>query len=388
VPLPLDGIRVVDFTAAAAGPCATMLLADFGAEVIKIEPPEGDQARHWGTKRLGPQGDMSGLFLAFNRNKSSVVLDLKTAHGKAVASDLLSTADVVVENFKPGVASRLGVGYEQVTKTNPNVIYCSISGFGQTGPMRDRPGFDYLLQAYAGHMSITGEKGRPSVRTGISANDILAGAHAAYGIVMALLHRERTGEGQQVDTSLYEVGLHLIAHYIADYTGTGELLEKSGSYFPFLAPYGVFRASDREFYLGCGTDRMYERFCIAVDRSDLASDARFTTNGKRVANSDALYEELGQLFATKTAKEWVSLFVEHDIPTTLLYNIAEVVNDQEQARARTMLVPVGIEGILTAGIPIKMSRTPGRIRLDPPSLGEQTNEILGATELAAEGPDE
>jgi crotonobetainyl-CoA:carnitine CoA-transferase CaiB-like acyl-CoA transferase len=386
--LPLDGIRVVDFTAAAAGPCATMLLADFGAEVIKIEPPEGDQARHWGTKRLGPQGDMSGLFLAFNRNKSSVVLDLKTAHGKAVASDLLSTADVVVENFKPGVASRLGVGYEQVTKTNPNVIYCSISGFGQTGPMRDRPGFDYLLQAYAGHMSITGEKGRPSVRTGISANDILAGAHAAYGIVMALLHRERTGEGQQVDTSLYEVGLHLIAHYIADYTGTGELLEKSGSYFPFLAPYGVFRASDREFYLGCGTDRMYERFCIAVDRSDLASDARFTTNGKRVANSDALYEELGQLFATKTAKEWVSLFVEHDIPTTLLYNIAEVVNDQEQARARTMLVPVGIEGILTAGIPIKMSRTPGRIRLDPPSLGEQTNEILGATELAAEGPDE
>jgi crotonobetainyl-CoA:carnitine CoA-transferase CaiB-like acyl-CoA transferase len=237
-------------------------------------------------------------------------------------------------------------------------------------------------------MSITGEKGRPSVRTGISANDILAGAHAAYGIVMALLHRERTGEGQQVDTSLYEVGLHLIAHYIADYTGTGELLEKSGSYFPFLAPYGVFRASDREFYLGCGTDRMYERFCIAVDRSDLASDARFTTNGKRVANSDALYEELGQLFATKTAKEWVSLFVEHDIPTTLLYNIAEVVNDQEQARARTMLVPVGIEGILTAGIPIKMSRTPGRIRLDPPSLGEQTNEILGATELAAEGPDE
>jgi crotonobetainyl-CoA:carnitine CoA-transferase CaiB-like acyl-CoA transferase len=388
VPLPLDGIRVVDFTAAAAGPCATMLLADFGAEVIKIEPPEGDQARHWGTKRLGPQGDMSGLFLAFNRNKSSVVLNLKTAHGKAVASDLLSTADVVVENFKPGVASRLGVGYEQVTKTNPNVIYCSISGFGQTGPMRDRPGFDYLLQAYAGHMSITGEKGRPSVRTGISANDILAGAHAAYGIVMALLHRERTGEGQQVDTSLYEVGLHLIAHYIADYTGTGELLEKSGSYFPFLAPYGVFRASDREFYLGCGTDRMYERFCIAVDRSDLASDARFTTNGKRVANSDALYEELGQLFATKTAKEWVSLFVEHDIPTTLLYNIAEVVNDQEQARARTMLVPVGIEGILTAGIPIKMSRTPGRIRLDPPSLGEQTNEILGATELAAEGPDE
>jgi crotonobetainyl-CoA:carnitine CoA-transferase CaiB-like acyl-CoA transferase len=369
VPLPLDGIRVVDFTAAAAGPCATMLLADFGAEVIKIEPPEGDQARHWGTKRLGPQGDMSGLFLAFNRNKSSVVLDLKTAHGKAVASDLLSTADVVVENFKPGVASRLGVGYEQVTKTNPNVIYCSISGFGQTGPMRDRPGFDYLLQAYAGHMSITGEKGRPSVRTGISANDILAGAHAAYGIVMALLHRERTGEGQQVDTSLYEVGLHLIAHYIADYTGTGELLEKSGSYFPFLAPYGVFRASDREFYLGCGTDRMYERFCIAVDRSDLASDARFTTNGKRVANSDALYEELGQLFATKTAKEWVSLFVEHDIPTTLLYNIAEVVNDQEQARARTMLVPVGIG-------------------LDPPSLGEQTNEILGATELAAEGPDE
>jgi crotonobetainyl-CoA:carnitine CoA-transferase CaiB-like acyl-CoA transferase len=354
-----------------------MLLADFGAEVVKIEPPEGEQARHWGTARLGPDGQMSGLFLAFNRNKSSVVLDLKTDAGRDAAAALCATADVVVENFKPGVADRLGIGYAHVANTNPAVVYCSISGFGQTGPMRDRPGFDYLVQAYAGHMSVTGEKDRPSVRSGISANDILSGAHAAYGIALALLHREHTGEGQYVDTSLYEVGIHLVAHYIADYTGTGRLLEKSGPFFPFLAPYGVFRASDREFYLGCGTDRLYTRFCAAVDRPDLSADPRFATNGDRVANSEALYAELGRLFASRTAQEWVALFVEHDIPTTLLYNIAEVVEEQDQARAREMLVPVGVDGILTAGIPLKMSRTPGSIRSAPPSLGEHTDDVLG-----------
>lgn len=381
--LPLEGIRVVDFTAAGAGPCCTMLLGDFGAEVIKVEPPEGDHSRIWGVTHFGDDDQFSGLFLAVNRNKASVVLDLKTDEGKESVKRLLATADVVVENWKPGVADRLGVGYEQARALKADVIYCSISGFGQTGPMRDRPGFDNLIQAYVGHMSVTGEKGRPSIRSGISANDILTSAHGAYGIMVALVHRMKTGVGQWIDTSLYETGIHLIGHYIADYTGSGNLLDKTGPYFPFLAPYGVFQAQDREFYMGCGTDKMFERFCAAINRPDLLEDPRFATNGARVANSDELYDLLDPIFKSRSAEEWVQLCVDYNIPTTLVNNIGELVQ-QEQAAAREMLVPVGVDDIRTSGIPIKLSHTPGQIRRHPPSLGNDTESILGSLATGAD----
>ena len=374
--LPLDGIRVIDFTAAGAGPCCTMLLADFGAEVIKVEPPEGDHSRIWGTARFGEGGEFSGLYLSLNRNKSSVVLDLKSDEGKAAIRHLIAGADVVVENFKPGVADRLGVGYDDAAKLRPDIVYCSLSGFGQTGPMRERPGFDNLIQAYVGHMSVTGEEGRPSVRIGISANDILTAAHGAYGVTVALVHRMKTGEGQYIDTSLYETGIHLMGHYIADYTGTGNLLGKTGPYFPFLAPYGVFQASDREFYMGCGTDKLFERFCNAIDRRDFLTNPLYSSNGVRVANNDKLYAELAPIFKSKTGQEWVDLCIKHSIPTSLLYNIGELVNEQEQARARNMLVETGIDGILTAGPPIKMSKTPAQIRRNPPYLGSDTERVL------------
>jgi crotonobetainyl-CoA:carnitine CoA-transferase CaiB-like acyl-CoA transferase len=383
--LPLDGIRVLDFTAAMAGPCATMLLADFGAEVIKIEPPEGDHSRIWGTARFGEGGEFSGLFLAVNRNKSSVVVDLKSDEGQAVIRHLIPTADVIVENFKPGVADRLHIGYQDAVELRPDIVYCSISGFGQTGPMRERPGFDNLVQAYVGHLSVTGEEGRPSVRIGISANDVLTAAHGAYGIALALLHRRNTGEGQYIDTSLYEAGITLMGHYIADYTGTGNLLGKTGPYFPFLAPYGVFTASDREFYMGCGTDKLFTRFCNAIDRPDLLSNPLYEKNGVRVTNSDRLYSELDPIFKSKTAQEWVDLCVKHSIPTSLIYNIGELVNDQEQARARDMLVETGVDGILTAGPPIKMDKTPAQIRKNPPYLGADTERVLQESGFA--GPD-
>lgn len=381
--LPLEGIRVVDFTAAGAGPCCTMLLGDFGAEVIKVEPPEGDHSRIWGVTHFGDDDQFSGLFLAVNRNKASVVLDLKTDEGRESVKKLLATADVVVENWKPGVADRLGVGYEQARALKADVIYCSISGFGQTGPMRDRPGFDNLIQAYVGHMSVTGEKGRPSIRSGISANDILTSAHGAYGIMVALLHRMKTGVGQWIDTSLYETGIHLIGHYIADYTGSGNLLDKTGPHFPFLAPYGVFQAQDREFYMGCGTDKMFERFCAAIDRADLLEDPRFANNGARVANSDELYDLLDPIFKSRSAAEWVQLCVDYNIPTTLVNNIGELV-EQEQAAAREMLVPVGVDDIRTSGIPIKLSQTPGQIRRHPPALGNDTERVLGALATGAD----
>jgi crotonobetainyl-CoA:carnitine CoA-transferase CaiB-like acyl-CoA transferase len=374
---PLDDIRVLDFTAHMAGPACSMLLADFGADVVKIEPPAGDGARTWGIARFGEGGDLSGLFIALNRNKASVTLDLKSGEGQATIRELLRDADVVIESFKPGVADRLGVGYADTAALNPRIVYCSISGFGQTGPLRERPGFDQLLQAYVGHLSITGEPSRPSVRIGPSAIDLLTGAHAAYGIMVALRERERSGAGQRLETSLYDSSLHLVTHVIADYTGSGRLPGKEGGGFAFLAPYGMFQGRDREFYLGVGSDLMFEKLCEALEQSDLAADPRFAKNGDRVQNRDVLTAELEPVFASRDAQHWVDLCLELGIPTSLVNDMSEVVA-QEQAAAREMIVDTGIDGVRTAGIPIKLERTPGAIHRPPPGLGAD-NHAHGRT---------
>ncbi|HEX3833806.1 MAG TPA: CoA transferase [Solirubrobacteraceae bacterium] len=372
---PLDGVRVLDFTAAMAGPDCSMLLADFGAEVIKVEPLKGEGSRNWGNARFGESGEFSGLYLALNRNKASVTLNLKSEEGKHAAAELVRTADVVMESFTPGVADRLGIGYDDVVQIKPDVIYCSISGFGQTGPLRDRPGYDQLLQAYAGHLSVTGEPDRPSVRIGPSAIDLLTGAHAALGIVMALFERQRSGEGQRLETSLYDSSLHLVTHFIADYTGSGKLQRKVGGGFAFLAPYGMYAASDGEFYMGVGSDRMFARLCEAIDRPELVNDPRFVLNGDRVAHRDALDAELAVVFAREPAERWVALCFELGIPTSLVCDISEVA-EQEHAAAREMIVKTGIENVRSAGIPIKLSRTPGRLRTPPPSAGADNDRIL------------
>jgi crotonobetainyl-CoA:carnitine CoA-transferase CaiB-like acyl-CoA transferase len=377
---PLDGIRVLDFTGAMAGPDCTMLLADFGADVIKVEPPAGESARTWGIARFGEDGDHSGLFTSLNRNKRSITLDLKSGDGQAAVRELVRQADVMVESFTPGVAKRLGIGYEDAAALKPDIVYASISGFGQTGPLRDRPGYDQLLQALAGHMSVTGEPGRPSVRIGPSAIDLLTGAHAALGIVLALRERDRSGEGQWLETSLYDSSLHLVTHFIADYTGSGRVPAKAGGDFAFLAPYGMFQARDREFYMGVGSDRMFASLCRAIDRPDLADDERFAGNGSRVSNRDALSEELATVFAAQDAQHWIDLCNALGIPNSLVSDISEVV-EQEHAAAREMIVDTGIDGVRSAGIPIKLGRTPGTIRRPPPGLGAHTDEVL--SELAA-----
>jgi crotonobetainyl-CoA:carnitine CoA-transferase CaiB-like acyl-CoA transferase len=373
--LPLAGIRVLDFTTAMAGPAASMLLADFGAEVIKVEPPEGESSRRWGTARFGDRGDTSGLFLALNRNKASVTVDLKSEEGAAAVARLVRDADVVMESFKPGVADRLGVGYEQLAKLRPDLVYVSVSGFGQTGPLREQPGYDQLLQAFSGHMSITGEPDRPSVRIGPSAIDLITGAHAALGVVLALRVRDRTGAGQYLETSLYDSSLHLISHYIADYTGSGRLPGKIGGSFAFLAPYGMFAARDREIYVGVGTDAMFAKLCHALGAPEIAADPRFATNPERVARRDELDEALAPLFAAGDAERWVSTFLGLGIPASLVNDISEVVVE-EQALAREMIVESGVEAVRTAGLPLKLSLTPARIRRPPPSLGAD-NALLG-----------
>jgi formyl-CoA transferase len=372
---PLDGIRVLDFTTAMAGPDASMLLADFGAEVIKVEPPEGESSRRWGIARFGAAGDASGLFAALNRNKASVTVDLKSREGAAAIRRLASEADVAIESFKPGVAERLGVGYAELSALRPQIVYCSVSGFGQTGPLREQPGYDQLLQAYAGHMSVTGEPGRPSVRIGPSAIDLLTGAHAAFGIMLALRERDRSGVGQHVETSLYDSSLHLISHYIADYSGSGKLHGKLGGSFAFLAPYGMFEGRDREMYIGVGTDVMFAKLSETLGAPGLASDPRFATNGARVEHRDELNDELAPLFATRDAAHWVEVCLALGIPASLVNDLAEVIA-QEQALAREMIVETGIAGVRSAGIPIKLDRTPGSIRRAPPSLGADNEALL------------
>jgi crotonobetainyl-CoA:carnitine CoA-transferase CaiB-like acyl-CoA transferase len=364
----LEGIRVLDFTTAMAGPAASMLLGDFGAEVIKIEPPEGESSRRWGSARFGPGGDTSGLFLALNRNKASVRLDLRSPEGQASVERLLRGCDVVMESFKPGVAERLGIGYERLAALRPGLVYASVSGFGQTGPLREQPGYDQLLQAYAGHMSITGEAGRPSVRIGPSAIDLITGAHVALGVVLALRVRERTGEGQRVETSLYDSSLHLISHYIADYTGSGRLPGKIGGSFAFLAPYGMFQARDRELYVGVGTDAMFANLCEILEAPALTADPRFDGNPQRVAHRDELDAALAPLFAAREAAPLCQRLLAAGIPASLVNDISEVV-EQEQARAREMIVDCGVDGVRTAGLPLKLERTPATIRRPPPSLG-------------------
>jgi crotonobetainyl-CoA:carnitine CoA-transferase CaiB-like acyl-CoA transferase len=379
---PLDGVRVLDFTAAMAGPAASMLLADFGASVIKVEPPTGESSRRWGVARFGAAGDLSGLFAALNRNKASVTVDLKSRQGAAAVRRLAGEADVVLESFKPGVAERLGVGYAELAALNPALVYCSVSGFGQTGPLREHPGYDQLLQAYAGHMSITGEAGRPSVRIGPSAIDLITGAHAAFGIMLALRERDRSGLGQHLETSLYDSSLHLISHYIADYTGSGRLPGKLGGGFAFIAPYGMFQARDRELYIGVGTDAMFAKLSAAFGAPELASDPRFVTNGARVEHRDELGAELGPLFAARDATHWVEVCTALGIPASLVNDIAEVLA-QEQALAREMIVETGIAGVRSAGIPIKLGRTPGSIRRSPPSLGADNEALLGGPAASA-----
>jgi crotonobetainyl-CoA:carnitine CoA-transferase CaiB-like acyl-CoA transferase len=380
----LEGIRVLDFTAAMAGPRCGMLLGDFGADVIKIEPPEGDYARRWGVNRYGPDGQFSGLFLALNRNKRSVVLDLKTQAGRDAVDALTATADVIIENYRPGTADRLGFGYASVSARNPGIVYCSISGFGQTGPLRERPGLDMLLQAYAGHMSVTGEEGRPSIRNGPSPIDLLAGTSAAFAILLALRERDKTGRGQYLETSLYDAAVEIMAHFIADYTGSGQVPRKSGPYFAFASPYGVFDAADREFYLGCSHQKSFRELCRVIARDDLIDDPRFLSNAERITNRAALHEELFPVFRSRPAAEWVTLLEDAGIPASLIEDLPGVTR-QEQLAARDLLLPTGIDGVSMIGIAVKMGLTPGTVRRPPPELGASTQAVLAELPTAREG---
>lgn len=374
----LEGIKLIDFSDHAAGPVCSMTLADQGVDVLKVEPIGGEKSRRWGHARFGENNQFSSIYLALNRNKKSIAINLKSPKGLEIAKKLVASADVVLENMKVGVMERLGLGYDACAAVNPRIVYCSLTAFGATGPLAKEPGFDLLMQAYAGPLSITGEEGRPAVRIGISAIDFLTGAHGAFGILAALRERDRSGKGQKLDTSLYESAIHLMTHIMADYTGTGTLPTRTGPYFSFLAPYGIFQARDREFYMGCSTDAMWTRLCTEQGWNDLMADPRFKTSGDRARNQTELYEVLVPRFKQRDAAEWVALATKLAIPNSLIQNLSEVVV-QEQALAREAVIPIkGIDKMRTSGIPIKLNRTPGQVRLAPPRVGEHTDQTLAS----------
>jgi crotonobetainyl-CoA:carnitine CoA-transferase CaiB-like acyl-CoA transferase len=372
----LAGIRVIDFTANAAGPSCAMLLADFGADVIKIEPPSGDATRRWGKARLGKQANITPTFVSMNRNKRGIVLDLKQSSHRDTALQLVEGADVVIESYAPGVTRRLGIDYGVLRTHNPRLVYCSVSGYGQTGPLSARPGFDMLMQAEAGHMSITGEQEGSSVRSGPSSIDLITGAHAAFAILIALRHRDKTGVGQAIDANLHDSAVYLVSNHLSEYMWSGIVPPKFGGDFPLMAPYGVFRACDREFYIGVSSDRMWVQLCEAMGHSGLGTDSKFASNQLRLDHKAELFDQLRPVFASRPAAEWVDMAVSLGIPATLIHTLPEVIEAQHTVE-RGLIVDSGLYGLRTVGCPIRMSVTPPRDTRPPPELNQHADEILG-----------
>ena len=375
----LDGLRVLDLTQVMAGPFCTMLLADLGADVIKIENPRtGDQTRRsWG---YAVHGEDSRAFLALNRNKRSVCLDLKLPDDLASFLRLVESADIVVENFRPGVTKRLGVDYDTLAARNPRLIYASVSGFGQTGPYADRPGYDLIAQAMSGVMSITGTPDGTPVKCGLPVGDLGAGMFCALGIVAAVHSRTRTGEGQYVETSLFEAALAMSVWESTEYWATGQVPQPLGSANRMSAPYQALRTKDGYLTLGANNERLWQRLCTALEVTGLLTDPRFATNPDRMAHRDELAAELEARLATATTDEWVDLLLDAGVPAGPIRDYRQVLDEDPHVRARGMVQEVDhpVEGrVRVLGSPVRMSRTPARIRRHPPLLGEHTAEVLG-----------
>jgi crotonobetainyl-CoA:carnitine CoA-transferase CaiB-like acyl-CoA transferase len=383
----LSDLRVLDLSRVLSGPFATMTLADLGADVIKIEQPgTGDDTRHWGPPF---QGDQAAYFLSVNRNKRSVALDLKTKAGLAAVRSLAAQADVVVENFRPGTAARLGLGYPDLSALNPGVVYASISGYGQTGPDAQQPGYDAVAQARSGLMSVTGEADGPPVRVGVSATDLTAGMWALVGILAALHERHRSGLGQWVDISLLDGQVSWLTYVASGYFATGDVPERYGSAHPTIAPYQAFATADGHLMLAVGNDRLWQRFAAAAGLEHLLHDARFATNADRVRNRTALIPLVAAAMASKTSADWAAILDTAGVPAGPINSVDKIVTDpQVLARGMVLETDHPTAGALRLlGCPVRLSATPPQLRLPPPLLGQHTGEVLqslGQVDFASE----
>ena len=376
-PLPLTGVRVLDVSQVMAGPYCCMLLADLGADVIKIEPPgTGDQTR--GAMGFKMKGSDSMGFLNMNRNKRSVTLNLKSKAGKEVFFRLVKTADILVENYRPGVMKKLGIDYPTLKNINPGLVYASISGFGQTGPWANRPGFDLMAQAMSGVMSVTGYPDGPPVKAGVPVADIGCALFAVYGILSAYIGKTKSGEGQFIDASLFDSALAFSIWDTAQYWGTGIEPYKLGTANHMSAPYQAMRASNGYFVMGATNQKLWALLCDKINRNELVEDDRFKTNPLRLANREELAEELEKSFITKTSEEWVDLLLAGGIPAGPINTYPEAFNS-EHGKHRQMRIEIDhpVEGkIPNIGFAVKLSGTPQQIQRHPPLLGEHTNELL------------
>ena len=372
----LDDVTVVDLSHALAGPFASTLLADFGARVIKVEPPgTGDISRAWGPPFYGSE---PAYFVNLHRNKKSVAIDLKHPEGKALFFRLMERSDVVLENYRVGTLEKLGIDYERARARHPGIIYCSVSGFGQTGPYRDRAALDLIVQAESGMMSVTGEPGGRGVRCGVSIADMTAGMYAAFGILTALHAREKTKRGQFIDVSMLEGQLGLLHGMIGAYLADGIVPQPMGTAYKALLPYQTFRTKTRDLALAVGSDKLWRIFCPLLGIEDMLDDPRYATNAARAANRESLIARLGAVFLTKSYEEWEAILLPAGMPMGAINTIDRVV-DHPQVEARGMLVehehPVA-GTVRMVGVPVRLSETPGAIRTPAPLLGQHTDEVL------------
>ena len=376
MPMPLDDVTVLDLSHALAGPFCSTMLADFGARVIKLEPMgAGDIARAWGPPL--PGGETS-YFVSLHRNKQGIEIDLKHPDGKALFFRLIEKCDVVLENYRVGALARLGLGYEEARRRNPGIIYCSVSGFGQDGPYRDRAALDLILQAESGMISVTGEPDGRGVRCGVSVADLTAGMYAAYGIMLALRVKERTGRGQAIDVSMLEGQLSLLGSMVGAYLADGELPRPMGTAYKALLPYQTFRTKTRDLALAVGSEKLWKVFCPAIGCPELADDPRYRRNADRAKNRATLIPRLQEVFLTRTYEEWESVLLAQGIPMGAINDIGQVVA-HPQVSARGTLVEMEhprAGKVRMVGPPVRLSETPGSIRAPAPLLGEHTAAVL------------
>jgi formyl-CoA transferase len=374
---PLDGLRIIDFSRIVAGPLATQIFADYGAEVVKIEQPgHGDDSRHW-VPPQAPNGEAS-YFFAVNRGKKSVTIDLKHPQGRTLGVELARRGDVLVENFTPGTMDRLGLGYAALRGENPRLVYCSISGFGATGPERERAGYDAILQGVTGLMSITGEPDGPPVKVGVALIDVITALYAHGAILAALHHRERTGEGQHLELSLLECGIAALINAATAFLVGGEVQGRWGSAHPSVVPYQAFRARDGYLMVGAGNERLWKAFCEVLGAPEWADDPRLDKNAKRVARRAELVRLIETRLAARGRDEWVRAFAAAGLPAGPINDVAQVFEDP-QVRHRDMVVEVDhptAGRLQLPGIPVKFAATPACVKAPPPRLGEHTDEVL------------
>jgi crotonobetainyl-CoA:carnitine CoA-transferase CaiB-like acyl-CoA transferase len=372
---PLAGVRVLDLTRVLAGPFCTMTLGDMGAEVLKIEEPgKGDDTRRW------PPfvGGEATYFMAVNRGKQSVTLNLKAPEGLAILRKLAARSDVLVENFRPGTMDRLGLGYQALSRLNRRLVYCSISGFGESGPEAHRAGYDLIVQGESGVMDLTGFADGPPVKVGNSIADLVAGLSAAHGIVLALLARARTRRGQKVEIAMLDVMASLLTYQAGIYWGTGQRPTRKGNQHPSIVPYEVFRAADAYMTLGVANNALWRQCCAALDRPDLATDPRFDTEARRVENREALVPLLNEVLGARSAAEWLKRLEAAGVPAGRINTVADVC-ESEHLRARGMVVRLPhptAEQVTVMGVPIRLHATPGAATTAPPLLGQHTDRVL------------